>query len=194
MRRSTPPEEKQLPIEILVEDFQKDSEALKETFKRIFKRYFRRIIRFFTSRGIPDVEAEDLAQEVLLSVYKGLSTFRSEAGFNTWLFQIMLNRWKNVQRSKTTLAARATKIPLDSLNTEGPARTELREDEDRSPARRLLRDEQRQAVWQSLETLPRRMRLCLQLRLSHDLTNKEIAALLDISPATVKKQLSLAVV
>jgi RNA polymerase sigma-70 factor (ECF subfamily) len=40
-------------------------------------------------------EAEDLAQEVFISVFKSIDTFRGESKLSTWLFRVAINHSKN---------------------------------------------------------------------------------------------------
>ena len=41
-------------------------------------------------------QSEELTQEIFLAAYKAIPSFRNEAKFSTWLFQIAVNRCKNV--------------------------------------------------------------------------------------------------
>ncbi|GBF51553.1 putative RNA polymerase sigma factor SigW [Leptospira ryugenii] len=61
------------------------------SFEELMKRYEGMVLsqarRAFSSSD----EAEDFAQEVFLKAYESLSTFRGEAQFSTWLYQIARN-------------------------------------------------------------------------------------------------------
>src|ERR1700686_639064 len=43
-------------------------------------------------------EARDAAQETFLKVYRGLGSFRGEAGLKTWIYRIAINQAMNQQR------------------------------------------------------------------------------------------------
>lgn len=46
-------------------------------------------------------DAEDMAQEVLLKVYRGLPGFRGESSFSTWLYRIAVNTFENELRRRS---------------------------------------------------------------------------------------------
>ena len=55
-------------------------------------------------------EAEDVLQDVFLSAFKGLSGFRGEAKFSTWLYSITTNRCRRTlsSRRRAGLSSRLT--------------------------------------------------------------------------------------
>ena len=83
-----------------------------EIFQRIFNAYYRPVHSFFVKRGFPADQCQDLAQETILKVYRGLPAFRREARFETWLFQIAANIYRNTLRSQSTLKREAQEVPL----------------------------------------------------------------------------------
>lgn len=66
-----------------------DSEERKNAFLAVLERYrpaLRRIARVYAG-----VEAEDLFQEIVLQLWRGLPDFRGESGVGTWLYRVALN-------------------------------------------------------------------------------------------------------
>jgi len=53
--------------------------------------------------GNPD-DAEDVAQEVFVSVFKGLDSFRDESSLRTWIYRIALNHARNRLRTRARRA------------------------------------------------------------------------------------------
>ena len=165
-------------------------------FRRRFERLFGPVYSFFFNRGIPREEARDLTQETFLRVYQSMSGFRGEASFETWLFQIATNLWRNYVRNQHAEKRAAQEVSLESAVEDGrrlPLDRPLPGVAPRAGALDgILAGEQRAVLRQALDDLPPRMRRCVLLRIDHDLKYREIAALLRVSIETVKSQLSQA--
>src|SRR5512143_2716963 len=65
-------------------------------------------------------EARDVAQEAFLKAYRGLSGFKQEARFSSWLYQIAVNLCRDRLRRRRTRAA----VSLDELESSGPVLVE----------------------------------------------------------------------
>jgi RNA polymerase sigma-70 factor, ECF subfamily len=79
----------------------RDEQAFNEIVRLYGDKVFSLVYRMIGSRA----EADDIAQEVFITVFKTIDTFRGEAKFSTWLLRIAANHSKN--RIKY-LARRAT--------------------------------------------------------------------------------------
>ena len=69
----------------------RDERAFEEVVTLYRDRVFGLILRMVGNRE----EAEDLAQEVFITVLKSIDSFRGEAKFSTWLYRIAANHTKN---------------------------------------------------------------------------------------------------
>ncbi len=129
-------------------------------------------------------EAEDLAQNVFLQVYKSAHRYRETARFSTWLFTIARNLCLNELR-------RRSRHPAESLDLPHP------EDENQpfhpvedvravSPPDALLRRELEQKVQETLDALPANQRLALLLCRQDELSYEEIAKILRCSLSATK--------
>lgn len=161
-----------------------EQQALDEEFQRIFDAYYGRVFRFFLSREISRDEAQDLAQETFLRVYRGLSVLRDEQSVVTWLFQIVYNLWSSELRYSKADKRRRSEISLeewverDELPAAVPSHAEGQEE--------LLLEEERIRLFQAaVAELPDRMRQCVLLRV-RGLRYREIAMVLQISMGAVK--------
>ena len=69
----------------LIKDFQKGSE---EAFNALVDRYLTNTYGFFRKFTDSNEEAEDLAQNVFIKMYRSLKKFRFESEFKTYLFKM----------------------------------------------------------------------------------------------------------
>jgi len=119
-------------------------------------------------------EAEDITQEAFVRVWRGLSGFRGQARFTTWLYRIVhnlcLNRLPGLQR--------------ELLQTE-PVE-EVLADPGLSPADLFAVREQMAFLHAQMDRLPEKYRLVLTLRYLQHLSYDEIAAALEMPMGTVK--------
>jgi RNA polymerase sigma-70 factor (ECF subfamily) len=184
-RTATPPPPPPQPLEALARAYLAQGDPT--TFRRLYDHCWNPLVRFFTRRGFPPVEAEDLSQNVLLRVYKSMGTFRFESRFETWLFRIAGNEWKNELRRRQTGKRQAEEVPIDTGATGEDVAGDLDLlDLTEGPLETLLADERSALLRQALSKLSPRERQCLILRGQKDLKYREIATALKLSLATVK--------
>jgi len=69
-------------------------------FERLYQAQGSRMksIAYYLLGSIPD--AEDAVQEAFIRIYRGVSTFRDEAGFSTWIYRILVNTCHDLRRKK----------------------------------------------------------------------------------------------
>src|SRR5688572_24895560 len=70
---------------------QRDERAFRELVEEHRDRVYSITFRMLGNRA----EAEDLAQEVFISVFKTIDTFRGDAKISTWLYRVAVNHAKN---------------------------------------------------------------------------------------------------
>ena len=129
-------------------------------------------------------EAEDLAQNVFLQVYKSAHRYRVSAKFSTWLFTIARNLCLNEIR-------RRSRHPAESLDAPHPEHDDqpLHQFEDKEtslPPDALLHHELEQKIEQALAALPEHQRTAILLCRHDDLSYEEIADVLGCSLSATK--------
>lgn len=75
-----------------------DGDAFRTLLERHYDRVFRIALRFIGRRE----DAEDVAQDVCMSLPSKLKSFRGDSGFTTWLYRVVVNRVRDVQRKQMT--------------------------------------------------------------------------------------------
>ena len=155
-------------------------------FERLIKRYQDRVYGFCL-RILDDAsEAEDVAQDVFLTLYRHADRFRGESLFSTWLFRIAknqsLNRIKYLERR-----GRQAKRAMGDSQDERVA--SIREKEERQPDA-MVESEQRAALVQrAMATLAEEHRVVLVLRDLDDLSYEEISEVTGLPIGTVKSRI-----
>jgi RNA polymerase sigma-70 factor (ECF subfamily) len=160
-------------------------------FQELVDRYQHRLLAVMQHLCGNAEEAEDLAQEVFLRVYRSRKEYHPQAKFSTWLFTIANNLALNLFR-------RRHRKPTVNLNVHesgplGPRPSEtLVYDRAPSPEQRLDHQELAVVVQQALTQLNERQRMAVVLNKFEDMSYQEIADVMQISTKAVKSLLSRA--
>ena len=136
-------------------------------------------------------EAEDLAQEVFLRVYRTRKRYHPQAKFSTWLFTIANNLALNTLRSRH----RKPTVPLPTQESGplGPRPAEqLVADVAPPPGHRLAQQELATVIRQALTGLNERQRMAVVLNKYEDMNYAEIAEVMGLTTKAVKSLLSRA--
>jgi RNA polymerase sigma-70 factor (ECF subfamily) len=131
-------------------------------------------------------EAEDLAQEVFISVFKAIDRFRSESRFSTWLYRIATNHAHN-RAEYLHRRHYGRQDSIDDLVEREPDRP-LGEPGPR-PDRELEGQELERIVQEGLAQIDPDHREVLILRDIEHLSDEEIAEVLGVAEGTVKSRL-----
>ena len=151
----------------LIKEFQEGKEA---AFNELVDRYLSSTYGFFTKFTDSKEEAEDLAQDVFIKMYKALKKFRFESEFKTYLYRANINmsntylrrnKWKNMLH----LDQISEPQYIDTTNEDKWKRKEL---------------------WNAIARLPKIQRMVVTMRTTENLPYKEIAKIMNISENSAK--------
>ncbi|MEA1674905.1 sigma-70 family RNA polymerase sigma factor [Nitrospirillum sp. BR 11163] len=151
-------------------------------FSALFRHYAPRIKSYLLTTGLPAMEAEELAQEAMLIVWRKAAIFDpSRAHAATWIFTIARNlRIDAARRSRAAEAA----VAQESLTPPEP-----------EPADDLVfATEAADRLRATLDTLPPDQLAVVRLSFFEDAPHPDIARRLGIPLGTVKSRLRLAMV
>lgn len=129
-------------------------------------------------------EAEDLAQNVFVQVYKSAHRYKSTAKFSTWLFTIARNLCLNEIRRRSRHPAES----LEAAVTEGEDQPQKQFEDKKvfSPAEKVLHSELAQKIDEVLAELPENQRTAILLCRQDELSYEEIAEVLGCSLSATK--------
>jgi RNA polymerase sigma-70 factor, ECF subfamily len=135
----------------------------------------------YLRRFVGPIEAEDLAQEVLLKVHQGLDRFRGEAKVSTWVFQVATHAALDRLRNASHRAAQGF-LPEAVLDGTGGRAVP---DHGEEP----LKEEMCRCIRGLVDELPLEYRTIIYLSELQELRIGEVAAVLGISPGSAKIRL-----
>ncbi len=113
-------------------------------------------------------EAEDIAQEVFIRMYRGIESFRGDALISTWLYRITTNLCLNALRS----ARVASFLSFDGVEDLYVASADQR------PDLLLENDELRSLIDHAIAKLPPKQKSVFVLRYTEELSYEEIRDIL----------------
>jgi RNA polymerase sigma-70 factor (ECF subfamily) len=152
----------------------------------LMERHATPVFHFLCRMAGNEDDANDLAQETFVRVFKSSKSFRLEQKFSTWLFTIAANLARNHYRWR----ARHPNVSLDaenpdteqSLGSTLPANLPAPNDE-------ALAAERAQAVRAAVGNLPEDLREAIVLCEWEDRSTAEAATILETTPKAVESRL-----
>ena len=164
-----------------------------EAWDELFDRHYAAAGRFVFQLGheFTREDADEICQEVFLSVIKHLDSFHGESQFQTWLFRIAANKARDYRERQQAAKRGGGQTPL-SLQAEDPE-TGLTLDPPGhapSPDAELMTAEKTALVRQALDQLDGPCRGIIELRYFGELSYEEISRILALNPKTVSSRLS----
>ena len=152
-------------------------------FEQLMERHQRLVVGTVSRMLGNNSDAEDIAQQVFVRVWKSANRYVPRAKFTTWLLKITRNLVFNELRRRS----RHAQVPLQG-ETEEEERP-IRDERAVAPDASLLEQELQKAVDAAIANLPETQRLAVILRRYEELSYEEIAETLEQSVSAVKSLL-----
>jgi len=159
----------------------------KELFHELIRPYQRMVYLTLFAIVKNETEAEDGAQETVISAYRHLASFRGDAKFSTWLTTIAINEGR--KRLRKAKGAAENSIEEEEESHEGDYTPAPLTDWREIPLEALERKELREALRVAVAELPDIYRQVFVLRDLEEQNIEETAQALGINPGAVKVRL-----
>ncbi|MBI4478166.1 MAG: sigma-70 family RNA polymerase sigma factor [Acidobacteria bacterium] len=167
------------PIEGLIERCLRGDQ---QAWEAIVRQYWRKVFNVAYKFVGKHDEAEDLAQDVFLKIFRSLETFDRRANFQTWLISVSRNLcidyYRSVRRERETIDRDINAEDLSPVST------------DIGQQRRMERLDLASELRAALQTLPPALRSAVLMRDIQDLSYQEIAERLQLPEGTVKSRIN----
>lgn len=166
----------------------RDTEALEILMERHAARVYR--VAFGITRN--DADAEEVVQDVFLSLFEKIAAFEERAALGTWLYRVATNTALLRRRGKRLELEVSLEDQLPTFREDGHRageRSFLLADWSAGAEDGLLSDETRALVRRSIDMLPPHYRAVVMLRDVEELSNEETAEILGEPVSSVKSRL-----
>lgn len=158
-----------------------DTRAFDELVVRYRDKVYRLALRILRH----EEDAAEALQEAFLSAYRGLKNFKVESTFSTWLYRVATNaalmRYRRRREGHVSLE--------QSQSPNGDGEPMAIPDWSAQPLDELLDAETREIMSDSVQRLPEDLRTVFLLRDVEELSNAQVADVLDLTVAAVKSRL-----
>jgi len=163
---------------------ERDEAAFRELVETYSGRVFNMTFRMLGNRE----EAEDVSQEVFITVFKSIDSFRGDAKFSTWLYRVTANHCKNrikylARRHDRNKAEFDERLERDQAAGSTGPQTVARPDQQLSNA------ETGHLVHRLIGELDEDHRVLIILRDIEELSYEEIGQITELNEGTVKSRL-----
>lgn len=159
-------------------------------FEEIINRYCDKIYKLAFRITRDHHSAEEVLQEVFLTLLKKIGTFRGESKFSSWLYRVTANAAYMHLRAEKKYESDVSLedyVPYDENGTL-KGRIKVKDWSDR-PDKALLSKEAMEIIEKAVDELPEPYRVVVHLRDIEGLSNEEVSVLLGLSVPALKSRL-----
>jgi RNA polymerase sigma-70 factor (ECF subfamily) len=157
----------------------------REAFSELVSLFESKVYRAAYALTGRDEDAKDLSQETFVRAYRAIGGFRGKSSFYTWLYGILLNRFRTLLRKRRRMprvfsSDQTPELPADCGGSyeHHPEMVSNREAVDR--------------VYKAISSLPYEQKMAMVMHCLEEMTYKEIARAMRCPVGTVKSRIHAA--
>lgn len=154
----------------------------RQAFRDFTEKYYPLVLRSIMGFVHNEEDAKDLSQEVFIELYQSIDKFRKESQLSTWIYRIAVNKSLNYIRNKKRLQIWQNIGNIFSL----PPNTASASYEASDDVRSIESRERSGVIHQAMDALPKNQKIAFTLSKYDELSNKEIAEIMDVSVSAVE--------
>ena len=161
-------------------------------FESLVEKYQKRLVMVLEHLVSDRAQAEDLAQDVFLRVYRARHRYVPTAKFSTWLYTITHNVASNsIRKSSRRKEVNLVSSPSGSMPVR-PLDTMAKDKSNLMPTRLADQKEMANVIKEAIQSLGPRQRMAMLLSKYEGMSYNEIADAMDLTTQAVKSLLSRA--
>ena len=169
------------------EIIQKLKEGDEHAFRQLVDNYRQLVVNTCFGLVHNTEDAEDIAQDVFIEVYRSVDKFRADSKISTWLYRIAVNRSLNfIRDNKHRKWAQSVE---DVFTLKKGKLSSMTSGKAASPHTEMENSERAKLLHKTIDSLPQNQRVAFTLNKYEDLSYKEIAAIMETSVSSVESLL-----
>lgn len=129
-------------------------------------------------------DAEDVAQDVFIEVFRSVASFRADSKISTWLYRIAVNRSLNFIRDNKK--RRWFQSFDDVMESKKEALNQLNYQSSDDPESEMENSQRALLLHEAIDSLPENQRVAFTLNKYEDLAYKEISEVMNLSVSSVE--------
>lgn len=160
-----------------------------ESFEKLIEAHQKKVFNIALGMLKNPADAEDIAQDVFIKVYKSLKNFKGQSSFSTWLYRVTTNTCLDELRRRKT--RQTFSIDEEIVTQEGEVSKQVVDDSP-SPDEILEKNELKRNISHAISKLAKEHRTVIVLRDMQGFSYEEIANILQLPLGTVKSRINRA--
>ncbi len=166
------------------EIIQKLQQGNEQAFKQLVENYQKLVVNTCFGMVHNTEDAEDIAQEVFIEVFRSIQNFRADSKISTWLYRIAVNRSLNFIRDNK----RKKWVHSIEELVKGISRQvgEIQNINNETPVSELEKSQRAKILHAAIDSLPENQKTAFTLNKYEDLSYKEISEVMNLSVSSVE--------
>lgn len=159
-----------------------------EAFDKIVKLYQKKIYALSFNLTRNAMDAQDVTQEVLLTLFRKINTFQGKSAFSSWVYRITLNASYMKLRSKKKDQSISLDDLLPTYNGAGFQQEKI-QDWSENTESLLFTNETKSVIQKATDQLPEKEKVVFLLRDVEGLSTEKVSEILELTIPAVKSRL-----
>ena len=159
-----------------------------DAFDKFVELYQKRIYALGFNLTQNQMDAQDVAQEVFLTIFRKINTFQGKSAFSSWVYRITLNAVYMKLRSKKKRQTVSLDDAFPNFNKSGYHLEKIRDWSQNSEAL-LFSKETKEIIQKAVDLLPEKEKIVFILRDVEELSTEKVSEILDLTVPAVKSRL-----
>jgi RNA polymerase sigma-70 factor (ECF subfamily) len=155
-----------------------------QAFKQLVENYQKLVVTTCFGMVHNTEDAEDIAQEVFIEVFRSIQNFRADSKISTWLYRIAVNRSLNFIRDNKR--KKWYHSIEDAVLGKTQQKSEIHNVNNETPFSELENTQRAKILYDAIDSLPENQKTAFALNKYEDLSYKEISEVMNLSVSSVE--------